>query len=100
MPTRLSSVVITAASRTRPAQRSSERKYGSASRQMVATDETKPFTGASDGLRRRPDRVADADGASQPPLFNCRPPLALRPDISLDLRQDIVHLGTHRFSPR
>jgi hypothetical protein len=47
-----------------PAQRSSERKYGKASRNMVDSDETKPLTGTSDGLCRRPDHVVDAGNSA------------------------------------
>src|SRR4051812_2717981 len=49
MPTRLSSVAIRAESKRRPAQRSSDRKYGMASRHMVDKDEAKPVTGTSGG---------------------------------------------------
>src|SRR5216684_7271832 len=47
MATRLSSMAITLPSRTRPAQRSSERKYGKARPQMVPSVVKKPLTGCS-----------------------------------------------------
>src|SRR5713101_4289825 len=82
MPTMLSSVAITAASKTRPGQRSSDRKYGMASRQMVDSDETKPVTGISDGYR---SGWVEALPQAIRPLalwFNRSAPLALRSDIS------------------
>src|SRR5215469_7715535 len=45
MATIESSIVITVPSRARPAQRSSEKKYGRASRQMMATVERRRDTG-------------------------------------------------------
>src|SRR6266852_5510309 len=47
MATRPSSMAITLPSRTRPAQRSSERKYGKARPQMVPSVVKKPLTGCS-----------------------------------------------------
>src|SRR5712692_691215 len=45
MPTVANSIAITAQSRMRPAQRSSEEKYGRASRQMMASVESRRDTG-------------------------------------------------------
>src|SRR5688572_4358247 len=44
MPTIASSIATTAASRTRPAQRSSERKYGTAMRQIMPRVDMRPDT--------------------------------------------------------
>src|SRR5215831_19522407 len=60
-----SSIVITAPSRVRPAQRSSEKKYGRASRQMMASVERRRDTGlllsAGSGSKLRSWVVAQAD---------------------------------------
>src|SRR5215813_727004 len=65
MATTESSMAITAPNRTRPAQRSSEKKYGRASRQMMASVERRRDTGlllsAGSGSKLRSWVVAQAD---------------------------------------
>src|SRR5215510_8768347 len=65
MATTESSMAITAPSRARPAQRSSEKKYGRASRQMMASVERRRDTGlllsAGSGSKLRSWVVAQAD---------------------------------------
>src|SRR6266566_3805750 len=64
MATIESSMAITAPSRMRPAQRSSEKKYGRASRQMIASVErrrdTSVLLSAGDGWK-----IAAVDGADR-----------------------------------